>query len=564
MVPSKPFVQTMALERSRRPCLIWGSILGSGLVCAVIVWASHSVAFSFRDPVLLLIATAVFAVPLLMRRIPVTLWLWWGFGAMTLAWSLAPGESHVTTLWEITYLAAFAAAWWRPAFWIAAGWIVSNGVFDMLALNAFATPDFRSGSIHYVSGAKALVLVPLLLALAARSKVTWQRIVYGVLGGVALYASLISGARAVYLPLVLVAPILIARLAREGGSWRRVLVTGALASLTVLGLELIQPYRPLATALSLNATLADQTASIGERGGVTQRFRFWHQTLDIAIHNPLGAGNGSYQSIINSYQKYPMVWSASPHNYFVETAATGGWPRLALLIFMLLVTIWRAWHSREWPWALAVASIWLTLAFDVTSYYPSFMMFAFLALGACSHASEGRNPVTRQSAGGWRLALGSPMTIAAAGLSLWWFLPCEGNTCFTSRYHGPEFLAGHYLSQMTDSERTSSFATLRELNPQSIWVLRREQQYAESPAQRAAIAQEIATRFPLQTPFNYLDWADAALDNDDPEGARTAIERGLEIFGPDTYPYGEFRMTRETYSDWLDKASQILRGLSSQ
>src|SRR5690606_13644161 len=90
---------------------------------------------------------------LLGRRLSIPVWLWWCWGALTLVWSVAPGASHATILWEITYLAAFAAAWWRPAVWFAAVYVIANGLADQLALSTFGLAQYMSGSVHYVAGA---------------------------------------------------------------------------------------------------------------------------------------------------------------------------------------------------------------------------------------------------------------------------------------------------------------------------------------------------------------------------------------------------------------------------
>lgn len=328
-------------------------------------------------------------------------------------------------------------------------------------------------------------------------------------------------------------------------------------AVVVATLEAAQPWRPLLAALGDKASIERQVDSVGDRGAFTQRLRFWDQTLTMALANPLGAGNGSYEAIIHAYQKYPMAWSRSPHNYYLETLATGGFPRLVLLIGLLAVPLWRAWRSREWPWALATAGVWSTLAFDVTSYYPAFMMYAFLLVGATHHRSNGATRAVSEMQPS-RTLFPVVSLVTAVAMSVWWFLPCEGDRCLIDRYHGVEYLASDYLANLEPDQRVRVIHELRELNPQSLWVLRLELQGASSPTERLRLTREIATRFPNQSPFNFLAWAEAALAVADTSEAAEAVRAGRMVFGQDGYPYGERRMNRELYQQWLDASEEIL------
>ena len=533
---------------------------GAAAVVAVVAYqASRTVDIAYRAPDPFFVVPALAALVVMGSRVGVWTWGWWLWGAATLFWSLAPGNTHVASLWELTYLAAFAAAWWRPLAWAVVAVLGGNALIDMLSLNAFGLEQYISGSVHYVGGAMLLALVPLALAGALRATRLWQVAAWTVPAGLALYGAVASGARAVYLPLALVAVVAVVRALAERVPFRNVAITVLGAAVVVVCLEAVQPWRPLATALNQKATLESQVDATGDHGSFRQRLRYWDQTLDIALANPLGAGNGSYEAVIHSYQKYPMAWSNSPHNYYVETLANGGWPRLALLLGMLVLPLWRAWRSRQWQWALAAAGVWLTLAFDVTSYYPSFMMFAFLTLGATYHSGA---PDGRLGQGGVRLRALVPWVCVAVGAALaaWWFLPCEGQRCFIDRYHGAEYLADEYLDGSDPAQAESVIVALRRLYPQSLWVLRLEQQGATDPQERLRLAREIATRFPYQSPFNYLEWAEAALAVGDRDEAGRAIRAGREVFAEGEYPYGEFRMTRDLYQQWIDASDAILRG----
>ncbi len=534
------------------------------LPVVVILMARGNVAFSYRDPELTYSGLAAISLIFLGKRLPLWVWLWWALGALTLAWSLAPGNSYATSLWEITYLAAFAAAVWLPAFWIVATLFLYNGLFDQIVLNAFSLQQFVSGSVHYVAGAQALVLVPLLFAQAYRVRQPALRILLAVAAGLSTYSALISGARAVYLPLAIVFALGALRFPWHArlNSLRRLGIILSVALTTIVMLEAIQPSRPMITALGIKASAEAQSEASGQYGVFSQRLRFIDQAFSIAVEHPFGTGIGSYPSIVHSFQKYPMLWSNSPHNYYIETVATGGWLRLLLLIALIAFPVWKAWNSRFWPWALGAAGIWSTFAFDVTSYYPSVMMFAFITLGAAHFVRKNESSKASDARTAQSLRPDRPVyawfALVPLLMGLWWFLPCKSNSCFLSRHLGAEYLAADYFESADPTSQASTISELRELYPKSLWVVRLEQRLSEDAIADLRLAAEIAERFPLQTPDNYLDWAEAALVVGDTAAATRAIETGLAVFGPDAYPYAEARMTPEKYAAWLQRASEIL------
>ena len=52
----------------------------------------------------------------LMPQLPRILWAWWGLGLLSILWSLTPGNTLALGLWELAYLAAFAAGGWLVGF----------------------------------------------------------------------------------------------------------------------------------------------------------------------------------------------------------------------------------------------------------------------------------------------------------------------------------------------------------------------------------------------------------------------------------------------------------------
>ncbi|MEX2535729.1 MAG: O-antigen ligase family protein [Trueperaceae bacterium] len=470
-------------------------------------------------------------------------------------------------MWEISFLAALIAglqvSW---LFWPLNIALLLYGLQMTLALNLFDLQSYLSGSVHYVAGAQSLLLVPLAVVALVKSRLGWAAAGWCLLAFASLYLALISGARAVYLPLVIVLVLTVVRLIWSGVDRKRLLVATVVLTPMIYGFDYVFPNEPMMTALGKKATVEAQVSASTDQGGFSNRFRLWDQTLGVVLDRPLGAGVGSYQATAHAYQKYPMSWSNSPHNYFLETLATGGWIRLALLLGLLVPPLFRTWFSREWPWALAVGGIWMTLAFDVTSYYPSFMMLAFLALGVL----YAKAPVSKVSEKfrAWQTAVPRVLSVATvvvgATMTAWWFLPCTSNSCAVDRYLGIDYKVLPALEQADPQERRAMLDRVRELYPASSWVVRAEQRYAETPERRLALAREFATRFPLQHPQNYLDWSRAALELGQQAEAIQAIRTGLEVFPADRYPYGEQRMTRERYGQWIDDAEGIIATASQE
>lgn len=536
------------------------------LVLVFVIWR-HPV-FVFQAPRLTVVAIAVGCLVVLVGRIPLHAWGYWLAGSATLAWSLAPGNTVVYQLWEVAFLAAVAAGSWRLGFWILNLVLLGNGLLNALALNAFGLQRYLSGSIHYVLGAQALVVLPLALGFWFRTDRLVTRLGLTTLLVLSSYAALISGSRAVYLPLTIILVLGTYRLIREGHRWYAVLgLLAAVAGVLVIG-DRSMPGQPLATALGSKGTVAVQVEATGSHGVATQRLRFWDQTFAIALDRPMGSGTGSYQAVIHAYQKYPMLWSNSPHNVFVETVATGGWVRLALLLILIGWPMLRGWRGDDWTYALGAFGIWTTMAFDVTSYYPSFVMLAFATLGPLYHSSRAQRPVlvAATSEATWWQRLAVWLTVLACSLmvvlAMWWYIPCSGPMCSVRRYLGFQPKVESALAAAGPVERSKLLQAASRLYPKSLWVVREEQRYATGPDERLRLAREVATRFSLQSPKNFLDWANAAIAVGAKSEALRAVTQGLEVFQPDAYPYGEVRITHEAYQQWVEDAEALKRRLT--
>jgi O-antigen ligase len=495
-------------------------------------------------------------------KIPTALWLWWVLGLVTVFWSLTPGTTLVVGLWEVAYLAAFGAGAWLAGLLGLHTALLASGLFVTLALGATGMVMYFSGSAHYVAGAQALALIPVAAVWMIRSR--WP-LLSGILLTGALFLALISGARAVYLPLLLILILLVYRLWQERIRPLHILAGLATLGLVVFAIDRAVPFHPVQAGLATRANLEQQIGDVAPEGSIGSRLQMWQQTLHIALQKPFGTGNGSFRDVLAAYQQYPGVLFSSAHNYYLETAATGGWPRLLLLLGILGWLLWRGWNSPAWPWALGAAGLWATLTFDITGMYPAVMMLAFASLGAVYGQIQGSGG----SPGGWananwRRAV-SPVGIGlAVALLAWWYWPCS-QSCATGRHlgHRPAVLAE--ADRLSGLERTGLLVRAAELNPKSLWVYRAMLQHAQSPEEQLTILTQINRTFALASPGFYLQQARLAAQLERKEDAVAALQAGLKRFPPGMRPAGVpmGQQIYQTYQDWGLQAPALLKELQA-
>lgn len=465
---------------------------------------------------------------LLRQGPPLLAWAWWGWGLLSVLWSLAPGHTLVASLWEVWVLVALAAGRWRAGVLVLLGLLLLDGLYTALALWQAGLVSYVSGSHHYLLGALALGALPLFLAQAGRGGP--YPLAAFLLAVLALYAALISGARAVYLPFLVLLPLAFLRLSREGlGPWRALVLFLGLGGGVAL-LEALVPGNAVLNALSFKAAITQQevqSPGVGQGGGgveapqignVEARLLMWRLSLRLALDHPLGTGNGSYSQVFEAYMDYPGlqgVWSRSPHNYLLETLATGGWVRLGLLLLLLWPAA-RALFGRDWPWALSVLGLWGPMLFDVSGYYPGYLALAFLPLGALAP-----QPAPR--------ALSLLGTLVAALLALLWYWPCQGTACAPRHLYFPTHTA-QAVAEASPEERARLLEEAKRRYPLSPWPLSLALRYAETPEARLGLARELAQRFPYARESFYVLWAKSALEAGREEEAQEALALGLKRF----------------------------------
>jgi len=428
------------------------------------------------------------------RRVPALGWLWWGWGLLTLVWSLAPGNTLVASLWELPILAALAVGRWRVGLVAFNVFLLFVGLFTAMALFHYGLVQYFSGSAHYLLGEQALWLVPLALYwMHTRPRYRWAA---ALLASAALYAVLISGARAAYLPLLLVLTAFPFLISRQGIRPVRVLGSLTLIFIALFAVDATIPGHPAQTALVYKGQVTQRDAQNVDEGvgNLGARLTMWKLTVHIALERPLGTGNGSYAHVFEGFMDVPEfdgVWSRSPHNYLLETLATGGWPRFIVLL-VLLWPIARGFFSDDWPWALAAAGVWTTLLFDVTGFIPGFLILAFLAIGPLLPQGKLSPPWV------WGMGL-----VAGVALAAWWYLPCTGSKCVIERYLGfPPKVVEAARTYPRDSERL--YHQAMRLYPYATWPYLQSYRGAEKLDEKIKVAEDILQKFPYSNVNYYI------------------------------------------------------------
>lgn len=529
----------------------------TGAILLALLWLWQQVYSHYDAAPAGLIGLVLICVALVLPKIPLTLWAWWGLGLATLVWSLTPGNTLVLGLWELAYLAAFVAGTWLAGLVGLNIALLGYGLLTTLTLAWAGLVMYFSGSSHYVAGAQALVLIPLAMVWLFRSR--WP-LLSGILLTGALYLALMSGARAVYFPLILMALLLVWRLWRDGVRPARLVIGFASVGLVITVITVALPFPTIQAALGDKGSVARQLSDTTVEGSFGSRLQMWSQTLQIAIQEPLGTGNGGFRDVIAAYQQFGSINFANAHNYYLETAATGGWPRLIVILGLVGWILWRGWSSKAWPWALGAAGLWATLAFDITGMYPAVMMLAFASLGAVYGQLE-HKPIPAKT----RLLWTAPFLTIALALVAWWYWPCQ-SSCAVTRHLGyrPEVLAE--AARLSGNERKALLARAAELNPKSIWVRRAQLQHAESLQERLEALRAINRQFPLAGPWFYLQQAETAIELGLNPEAIEALRAGLERFPPNFKPAGIplGDAVYKQYEEWGQKAPVLLRQLEAQ
>jgi O-antigen ligase len=508
----------------------------------------------------------------LCTRVPWLVWAWWGLGAITFFWSLTPGNSFNAALWEAMYVVAFVAGMasgrQNLGFWGLNAILFVSSLAQALALNASGMGlIYFSGSLHYVLGAQALVLVIPLFVLLLRNPGKWMLFIW-IATVVVVFILIISGARAVYVPFALLLAWSIWQVWREGVKPLRILMVIGVLVATTVGIDFILPFHPARAVLSSRTTASLTGSDTQEGGGISSRLQMWDQTLGMAFRQPFGTGVASFKDVLPAFQKYPAVLFGNAHNYYVETVATGGWLRLIALVGLLIWVFQRGLSSKHWPVALGILGLWMTLAFDVTGYFPSPMMLAFAGLGLVwenSRFDSSSIAVSRP----FRLEFGQFESgsqiislFAVFGMTAWWFWPCESHQCAFDRHFGRSNEALTLLrDDLKSDQRAAVLNDAERFNPKSVWVWQARLSEASSSSEKLKTLREINQKFPIMNPNTYLTWAKEAIVAGKRSEAIEALELGLRHFPVGFRPPGVPLEKVNWYADWLSEANKMLSEL---
>jgi hypothetical protein len=322
--------------------------------------------------------------------------------------------------------------------------------------------------------------------------------------------------------------------------------------LSVAAIDIALPFHPIQTALGGKATLERQAQDLSPENSFGSRLQMWDQTVQIGLRHPHGTGNGSFRDTLAAYLKYPGVVFASAHNYYLETFATGGWPRLLALMAVLWGLV-AAWRSERWVWALGAAGLWFTLAFDITGMYPSVMMLAFAALGASQPKAQ--PPAATLARVGY-----VPLAVMLVLLG-WWYWP-GGNTLKRHQFQREEVLGT--LPKLSPAEQLQLLDQAAHKNPNSAWVYRSRLERTLDPSERLQLLRQVTAKFPLLSPHFYLEQARLAQAAGEPTEAVAALRQGLSIF-PSDFKAAKTPLTSDDiYQDWAVQAPRLLKQLEAQ
>lgn len=527
--------------------------------------------FIWSVPPLWLILVAIVVLSLRIRSLPTLASVFFLLGAVTLVWSLTPANTLLNTLWETVYLAALAVGGSVAGFTLLNGWLVLVGLERTLLLDVFNLTHYFSGSAHYLAGAQALLFIPFCLDAAVRNG-RWAVRTAATLGAAAcLLLILNSGARAVYWPAIIVIGVTLIRILLTSERRGALLAISAAVLTVALAVAAVLPGPTVWVPLGMKAVTLDQrqadpaggegaaaavSPTVGEEGGIGSRLKMWDQALRIGFSHPLGTGTGSFRNTIHSFQRHPSVGFSSAHNVFLEVFSTGGWLRAAVLIALLVTSLWNGWNSARWPLALGAVGLWATMSFDITGQMPGIMVLGFWAIGASFPVQRFSGPAGRLRT---RLALAGVSVLVGIGAVLWWYLPCETNACATGRHLGYRLEVTRLADRLSPEETRELADRALELNPESLWAWRLWEEQAVGAEEALAASRAVAQKFPLASPELYLRWAENALRLDQPDEARRAIHAGLEAFPADLNPAGvPFGGRGLQYSNWLSSAREIL------
>ena len=133
-------------------------MLGAALAYLVLLRLDGRVDIVWNPAPLWLPIVALATLAFLVRDVPRGVALLWALGLLSFVWSLAPGDTLQASLWGSAYVVLAAASRRRELLLTVMAFIVLQDLQNALAPNSFDLQRCLSRSVHYLLGAKALVV----------------------------------------------------------------------------------------------------------------------------------------------------------------------------------------------------------------------------------------------------------------------------------------------------------------------------------------------------------------------------------------------------------------------
>jgi hypothetical protein len=154
------------------------------------------------------------------------------------------------------------------------------------------------------------------------------------------------------------------------------------------------------------------------------------------------------------------------------------------------------------------------------------------------------------------------LLVVMAGMTAWWFTPCDGSRCEVDRHFSRSNEVISLLRGTADSsQRNSILDVAQKVNPKSAWVWQTRLFFTNLPTKKLEVLQEMNRLFPLVHPDTYLEWAKVAVQVGDKAEAIRALQLGLQRFPPNLQPTGVPLAKANWYADWISEAQKMLSEL---
>lgn len=422
--------------KSAQPATYLRSVILKALtVCVLLViapWGSggqDGLAQLVAGGALLLGALLVWRQPEVRRLkwgpLTVVWWLLIGVAVLSLAWT---ASRYHTGVWLMQWAMAGLAFWLayvvagesRGRAWVTLGYLVSAGVFGIVAVWMYLTGSYDrlTGTFYWANPAAAYLLPAIILAVdrwreqvvVDENKRSNKKLYIWVILAVFLMTAFgLTDSRGAGLVLVLISILYLLVVPTPKRFWIIFVFNLVVAGALILGLGKLSN---LIAHHDAKAVPGARLAEVAEGGSqsVTDRWRFVESGLRIWWDHPWGGtGAGTYGDVHPQYQRQVVSASSDAHNVYVQMLAELGLVGALLLagvLLWLVVGLARGVAKEPTGLATALGGVGLLLHFglDIDARYPALLMLAAVLCGL----------VYRQHRMQWRPGTVGPVLVAVA------------------------------------------------------------------------------------------------------------------------------------------------------